>query len=482
MGSALLRGASDLPWIEVAPGVPYFRTEDGEPWHPVGQNDAISWHELGPLLRREDRAAVDVHLGKLADHGVTCLRLMLEYAEVRHLYFESGIGVWTADVVQYWDDLFDLCTKHGLRLLLTPFDTYWMWLHFEHHPYNAAKGGPLAHPSQVLLSAEVRRAIKARLTFAAERWGGSGTLFAWDLWNEIHPAQAEMSAEPFAEFIEDLSQHVRAVEQRAHGRTHLQTVSLFGPELRWRAELNMEPALFRHASLDFANIHIYEEGTIDDPANTVDAAIAMGRIVQQSLGEIADRRPFFDSEHGPIHRFKDHFETLPESFDDEYFRHMQWAHLAAGAAGGGMRWPNRHPHSLTTGMREAQRGMARFLPFIDWLRFDRANISDGIGLLGPEGGEVGDDRVARFGCASHDQAIVYLLRRDTIDDRGQLDPAPPPLDLTLRVPALKPGRYRVSAWNTVAGEPIGLGVVGNSRDGFDLPPMSGDMALAIQRT
>ncbi|TIL77742.1 MAG: hypothetical protein E5Y81_12695, partial [Mesorhizobium sp.] len=42
--------------------------------------------------------------------------------------------------------------------------------------------------------------------------------------------------------------------------------------------------------------------------------------------------------------------TSPE-LPTEYFRHLQWAHLAAGGAGGGMRWPNRSPHVLTPGMR-----------------------------------------------------------------------------------------------------------------------------------
>ena len=32
---------------------------------------------------------------------------------------------------------------------------------------------------------------------------------------------------------------------------------------------------------------------------------------------------------------------------------MSWAHLASGGAGGGMRWPNRHPHVLTSGMPPA---------------------------------------------------------------------------------------------------------------------------------
>src|SRR3712207_8786775 len=52
-------------------------------------------------------------------------------------------------------------------------------------------------------------------------------------------------------------------------------------------------------------------------------------------------------------------------------RHMQWAHFAAGAAGGGMRWPNRRPHVLTEGMRKAQHALAGFLPLIDWAHFRR---------------------------------------------------------------------------------------------------------------
>jgi hypothetical protein len=34
------------PWIEVAPGAPYFQTDRGESWTPIGQNDAVTWPEL----------------------------------------------------------------------------------------------------------------------------------------------------------------------------------------------------------------------------------------------------------------------------------------------------------------------------------------------------------------------------------------------------------------------------------------------------
>ncbi|ACA14674.1 hypothetical protein M446_0089 [Methylobacterium sp. 4-46] len=466
-----------LPWIRVAgPGIPYFETETGAAWTPVGQNDAISWHELEGLFGRRDLAAAEAHLRHLADHGVTCLRLMLEYAQVRHRYIERPVGRFVPAMVRLWDDLFALCETVGLRILLTPFDTFWMWLHWHRHPYNRRHGGPLAEPSRFLLDPQVREAIKNRLAFAVARWGGSGALFAWDLWNEIHPAHAEGSAEGFAPFIADLSRHVRALETRLYGRAHPQTVSLFGPELGWRPHLGLEEPIFRHPDLDFATLHIYAEGTIDDPRNTVEPAIAMGRIVREGLAQIRDGRPFLDSEHGPIHSFKDRRLTLPEPFDDEYFRHMQWAHLASGGAGGGMRWPNRHPHSLTAGMRAAQRGLSGFLPLIDWRRFRRRNLSGDLGDPGPG--------AALFACGDAEQAVIWCLRADSLAPDGRLRRDAAPLGIRLALPGLRAGRYALTAWDTRAGRPCGRREV-TARDGvateIEPPPFVTDVALAVRR-
>lgn len=468
--------SQELRWIEIAPGAPYFITDAGEPWTPVGQNDAISWTELNGLFRRRDLPAVEAHLTYLKQHGVTCLRLMLEYAQVRHRYIERPVGTFVPSVVQLWDDLIALCEHVGLRILLTPFDTFWTWLHWKHHPYNQRNGGPLGHPSRLLLCSETRKAIKARLTFAVERWGGSGALFAWDLWNEIHPAQAEESVDCFGEFIHDLSHHVRTLEQRLYGRSHPQTVSLFGPELSLRPDLPMREPIFRHPDLNFASLHIYEKGTIDHPKNTVDASISMGRVVQEAIAEIHDGRPFLDSEHGPIHTFKDRKTTLPEPFDNEYFRHMQWAHLASGGAGGGMRWPNRTPHTLTRGMRRAQQALIGFLPLIDWPRFRRKCLNSTI--------EVSHRRVACFGCGDEAQAVVWLLRKDSIGQDGMLHPDAEPISPTIRVPGLGSDRYCVTVWNTLEGRSCVEFEVekgGEPLLRLQLPPFATDVAVAIQR-
>ena len=66
------------PWVSVAPDGPYFIDDSGEAWTPVGQNDAITWPELNGLFRRRDPASAERYIECLAEHGVTCLRLMLE--------------------------------------------------------------------------------------------------------------------------------------------------------------------------------------------------------------------------------------------------------------------------------------------------------------------------------------------------------------------------------------------------------------------
>ena len=457
-----------LPWVQRAPGLPYFVTEDGAPWTPIGQNDGITWIEWRGLYGAGDLPAIERHLAWLRSSGVTCLRFMLEYAETGQHFFEQPAGTFNPALIQVWDDLFRLAGAAGLRILLTPLDTYFHWVKWELHPFNAANGGPCAARTSLMVDPGVRALVKARLAFATERWGGSGTLFAWDLWNEMHPVQGEDRPGCFEDYIGDVGPFLRDLEVRLHGRAHPQCVSVFGPELHWKPWLN-EP-VFRHPALDFANNHFYEEGTIDHPQDTVAPALAVGKLVREALAEITDQRPFFDSEHGPIHTFKDHRITLDEAFDDEYFRHIQWAHLASGGAGGGMRWPNRNPHVLTPGMRRAQAALAGFLPLIDWARFDRRPIDV----------VVSDPDVACFACGDGCQAVLWLLRTTplTVDGRVEVGLAG---TVTLTVPGLGGRTHKARLWDTVRGCETGCVVIAvqDSRLTLKVDLLGADVAVAV---
>lgn len=429
-----------LGWIERAPNAPYFVVDTGQSWTPIGQNDAVCWVEFAGLLNRRDLPAVARHLGWLADHGVTCLRLMLEYAEDGAHFFEKPAGTFNPVMVGLWDDMFRLAEQAGLRILLTPLDTYFHWVRWDQHPYNRANGGPCIDRTQLMTCPQTRALIKARLAFATRRLGGSGALFAWDLWNEMHPVQGENRIDCFADYIDDVSPFLRRLEMEAHGRTHLQGVSVFGPELRWKPWLN-EP-IFRHPALDFASSHLYAEGTIDHPQDTVAPAIAVAELMREALAEITDGRPFFDSEHGPIHTFKDHRITLPDEFDDEYFRHIQWTHLACGGAGGGMRWPNRNPHVLTPGMRRAQRAMADFLPLVPWNQFDRHLLGEDLKSSDPD--------IALFGSGNGDFALIYALRLRPLLPDGRVDLIRRS-QFEISLSGLEASRFKIQFWDTVAG-------------------------------
>lgn len=464
----------DLPWIQTTPGIPYFVTETGLDWTPIGQNDAITWPEFANAFRRKNMQQVEDHLAWLAGHGVTCLRFMLEYAHTEHRYFEQPVGKFPPNMVRLWDDLFALFAKYKMRVLLTPFDTFWMWIRWKHHPYNKKNGGPCHSRSHWLLCPDTLQAIKNRLSFATTRWGGSGVIFAWDLWNEIHPAHADNRTEVFYDFIQEISQHLRTVEQALYGRSHLQTVSLYGPVLDSHPQV--ADVIFRHPAIDFASTHFYDNDTINNPKDTVASAICTGKLVREALQHVPTNRPFFDSEHGPIHAFKDRHITLPEPFDDEYFRHIQWAHFASGAAGGGMRWPNRHPHVLTQGMRQGQKGLQGFLHMIDWKRFSRMNLNEEVKIDSPA--------FASFACGDREQAVVWILRKDSLKPDGTLDRTAIPAAPTVSIPGLRAGNYHITGWDTLQGTVVYTSTIHHPEAGSNLiveaGPVATDIALAIR--
>jgi mannan endo-1,4-beta-mannosidase len=102
-----------LAWIEARPGHPYFFTEHGEAWTPIGHNDSITWPELAGLFCRRDMDDVERRLRALKASGVNCLRLMLEYCQTEHRYIERPVGSFVPNMVRLWDDVFSLCERVG---------------------------------------------------------------------------------------------------------------------------------------------------------------------------------------------------------------------------------------------------------------------------------------------------------------------------------------------------------------------------------
>ena len=419
-------------WVRCSEAAPYFETEGGAPWTPVGHNEGITWPNLEGLYRRRDSAVAERHFAELAANGVTCLRLMLDYSQVRHRHLEHRCGSFSPAMVQLWDDLFALGERHDIRFLITPFDTFFMARRWREHPYSHHTGGPARSPRTMFTCPATRNAIINRMRFATRRWGHSPAIFAWDLWNEIDSFYAGGDMAAVDAFVNEVSSALREEELQIHGRAHLQTVSVFLPVLRQRPAL--ADIIFRHPSLDFASVHLYEKGSIDHPRTSLDPAAATIRLMAEALAHCPQDRPLLDTEHGPIHTFKDRRITLPDDFDTACFRRTQWAHLASGGAGGGMRWPYRHPHVLLPAMHQAQGVLAGFLPLIDWKSFRRLPLA---GRL-----TVHEFAGLAAGCGDQDQALVCLMADDRHCGKAS----------RVEIRDLTPGCYCVTQINTVTGE------------------------------
>ena len=152
-----------LPWIKTYPGHSYFFTETGDSWIPVGQNDAITWPDLQGLFRNKNPSQAEKYLKMLHEHGVNCMRLMMEYCHTENRYLENPAGHFQPNMIRLWDDMFALADKHRIHFLITPFDTFWMKRRWKHHPYNKKNGGPCSTTTQWLLSTEMRTAIKKQV-------------------------------------------------------------------------------------------------------------------------------------------------------------------------------------------------------------------------------------------------------------------------------------------------------------------------------
>lgn len=455
--------------IRVAPGGRYFETFDGEPFLFIGANDAITWPGLAGLYQRHNLAAVEAYLHDLAASGITILRVMLEYVEGTDHYFEQPFGHFNPVMVQLWDDFFANCERVGLRILLTPWDTFWMDRRWQPHPYNVINGGPATSTTVLFSEPAAIAAMERRLLFTVERWGGSGVLAAWDLFNEMHPYWGG-TIEQQLDVVKRLSESIRTAEYRAWGFTRPQTISCFGPN----PASAYEAMIFRHPCMDFVTTHIYQ-GAIDYPQDTVEPAVTMGQWVRYGLRHTPPGRPFMDSEHGPIHLFNDHHQILPEEFDDEYERHLMWAHLASGGAGGGLRWPDRNPHILTPGMRQACRHLHTFTRFIDWRTFQPRDATEDIVVHAPE--------VLVFACRDEQTALLWLLRgKPTGNAPGMLPPREPLAHVALTIRGLAPGTYRVHCWNTQQGTltaSLCMTVDADCLTRVVVPQLGNDLALAI---
>ncbi len=416
-------------YISVAPTGRYFVDEAGRGFIVIGQNDGVPWHGLVTLFNKASPQATERYIEDLRAHGITVSRIMIEYSQEPHTYLENPAGTFSPSMVEFWDTFIALAEKHGLYLLLTPYDTFWQAKNWERYPYNAQLGGPCKSMRSWLRDEACILAHKNRWRFIIDRWGGSPNIFAWDLMNEID-IWWDATPQEIEAYVDEMAAFVREYELQRWGRAHMITVSSAAPV----PEGMLGRIIYQHPALDFANTHLYLGSAIKNPPDPIGAGPTMAGGVALSLEKITDNRPYFDSESGPIDNW-----IANAQFDKEYHHNMSWAHLAAGGAGSGMRWPYTSPHWILPELRDNLLGLARFASTIDWAHFVSRNVSR---QIKPE-----VRWVIPVGCSDGATAIVWLLLDTRQPEAGSLAGTSLVLDGVLR-----DGRYTLEFWETYGGD------------------------------
>lgn len=440
--------------ISVTKNGRYFQDEDGQGFLVIGQNDAVSWPGLGTLVDRLSPDSTEKYIVDLRAHGVTVSRVMIEYAQYQSNYLENPVGTFSPSMVQFWDDFIRLAEKHGLYLLLTPYDTFWQAKHWGSYPYNAALGGPCKTPRDWLTAPDCIAAQKTRWDFILKRWGNSPNIFAWDLMNEIDLWWGA-SAGQIDAYVTDMAAYIRKTEQAAWGRTRLITASS-------AAAIpvgTLAGIIYNHPALDFANTHLYVGSGVKAPKDAVELVPEIVGAVKLSLDAIKTPRPYFDSESGPI----DHW-IVDAALDAEYHHNLSWAHLASCGSGSGMRWPYTNPHWILPSMRDNLLGMTRFTATVDWTHFDSHNVTLKTRVSQPN--------VYKTGCADSDTAILWLLR----DTRQPNAPLFDGVDVELSE-TLADGAYVAEVWDTHAGRILQTVTVNATNGTLSIPLRAIDPGL-----
>jgi hypothetical protein len=415
-------------YISVAPGGRYFVDEAGQGFIVIGQNDGTPWPGLATLLNGVSPEATENYIIDLRAHGITVSRVMIEYSQAPHSYLENPVGTFNPTVVAFWDQFIAMAEKHGLYLLLTPYDTFWQAKNWGAYPYSGALGGPCPTMSDWLTGEACIEAQKNRWRFIIDHWGRSPNVFAWDLMNEID-IWWNASPQEIDAYVSDMAAFVRDYETEKWGRAHMISVSSAAgvPDGR------LGRVIFNHPALDFANTHLYLGPEIKNPQDPIGAGPVMAGGVTLALQAIQYNRPYFDSESGPI----DHWIT-DVTFDKIYHHNMSWAHLAAGGAGSGMRWPYTNPHWILPELRENLLGLARYASTVDWAHFTSRNINSRI--------KSDADGVIKIGCSDGQTALIWLLLDSRRADAGMLAG----VQITVES-VLADGRYTVEFWETYEG-------------------------------
>jgi len=418
----------------------YFCLDSGKSFVPVGLN--LCWPDKSGL------ASYDRRFAKLRSVGGNFARIWTTQ-ERRLETVEAGLGKYDVNAAAFYDGVFELADKNGIRTMLT-FDDYrvlaktdYFNAHWDKSPYNAKNGGPLTEPTDFFENPLCRKLYKQRLRYLVARYSAYRSLAFWELYNEQD--NIPKPGVP-TEWFREMTDYLASIDPYRHPIT---------TSYSWqdKAEVWQSPAV------GLTQSHMYGQGDTVDFVSMIEAN-----------SRKFDRfgKPRLIGEFGIT--WKEPDIRLDKAKLGTPLHDALWASIMTGDAGGALTWwwdNYLEPLSLWP----VYIGISRFVAPIDFANRDFRPLPlhvDGLTALGLQDSGTGET-IAWL----HDPASNWKSDADGIEPREWSG-------MTVAVPARQ--AMTVDVWDTRTGEIVSHSVE-LPNDGLihlTLPPFRRDIAIHIK--
>lgn len=430
----------------------YFQRDDGAPLPLLGAN--VCW--FGSRGTHD----YDEWLAALAEARMNFIRLWMAP-------FGFGIETLPDERLNYnqkraWqlDYVLRLAEEKGLYAMLC-MDFHGMFQDkpdmwggndfWPRHPYNTAQGGPCAAQNDFFTLDAAKALYRSRLRYQVARWGACPALLSWQFFNEINNVYSKVSRRDVLPWHAEMAEALRAMDPWARPIT-----TSFGGHFEDRA-------MWELPGMDFAQFHLYLDGTGDGVTRQI--AAAAGRF-HERYG-----KPMFVGEYGVSFRG-------PGDTQDPHLRGLRqgvWAGLLAGSAGTAMPWWWDHLHPR--GAWHIWAALSRFIGGTSlgapgWAPVEAA-------ARGADGADAPD----LLALGNGPETLAYLVDPRFNFPHGALEGEPPEMSAEVTLPAAHPAgtRLRVEWWNPETGAVVRAVTVeaGGAPMLLLSPPFRVDTALRV---
>jgi len=390
----------------------YWQLDSGKSFVPIGLN--LCWPDKTGL------SSYDLRFARLRSVGGNFARIWT--TQERRLENEQvGLGRYDVHAAAYYDSIFDLAGKHGIRTMLT-FDDYrvlaktdYFNAHWDKSPYNAANGGPLKEPTDFFADPLCQKLYKQRLRYLVARYSAYPSLAFWELYNEQD--NIPRPGVP-TEWFREMTSYLASIDPYHHPIT---------TSYSWddKAEIWQSPAV------GLTQRHMYGQG------DTVDF---VSMIEQNSRKLDRYNKPRLIGEFGIT--WKEPDIALDKGKLGTPLHDALWASIMTGDAGGALTWWwDNYLEPLD--LWHVFVGISRFVAPIDFAHSDFRPLSlhvDGLTTLGMQDATTGETILWL-----HDPTSTWKADANGVEPRQWTD-------LSVTLPAIRP--MTVEVWDTRSGQVI----------------------------